>query len=284
MISKIVSKLRKNNSVKEPREFAGPNLVDRLQKANADLAMQLDQANQEIQTLRTRLADLGCLLTHAEVQRAHVSELNSISWRKAHLRVAGNAGPLSKSDTAKQHLTWIDNIWICTDLHYLQQAEQSWKDGDVDAALGHLQTSIARNPFLSVAESNHSRVIIAALLYAKGEYERSLGQLSDVLKLALSCEQQQESVSTEITSLAHFVEGMNLVELGSNEQAYWSYSQSLQLPGYSDQARKCQIRLVEEFTRQQTEDDSTLDNLSLRPVISSDQMRPVAMIVHERAA
>ena len=276
MISKIVSKLRIDGSAKQPKRSAGPN-VDLLLKANADLATQLGQANQEIQTLHAKLAELDCLLAHTQARRIYVSE-PSLSPPTTAVRIpcsSGSSVALMKSREGGD-FEWIDNVWICTHLPYLHQAEQSWRDGDVVSALDQLQDSLWNNPFLSVAESVHARVMLAAILYAQGEYQKSLGQVNYVVELALSCEKVQGINLTDLVDLAHFIEGMNLMELGCFERAYWSYLRSLQLPGYS--SRKHQIRAIEEFTHQQATDDNVWDNRSLRPVISSDQLRPMAVI------
>jgi hypothetical protein len=134
-----------------------------------------------------------------------------------------------------------------------------------------LETALTASPFRSVAEGLHGRVFLAAILHADGKYHESLFQLDFVMNFASSRSEVQRFRFTDIVNIAYFIEAMDFMTLERFERAYWSFSRSLQLPGYGEKAREYQIKAIEEFTRQQAAaDDGASDSLSLRPVISLD--------------
>ncbi|KAF3385231.1 hypothetical protein F1880_002824 [Penicillium rolfsii] len=265
MFSKLSAYLRRGRSAKEGQQFEDWN-VELLATANVNLAWQLQRADQRIKVLQARLAESDLLLAHTQ------SRMGDVIYTA--LQLDENVVPASSKEAGR--FKWVDDVWIYTGRGYLKDAEEAWSDGDIQSAQEILENALASSPFLSVAEGLHSRVLLAAVLYASGKYHGSLSQLDFVMNFASSRSEVQRFRYRDIVNTAYFLEAVNFMALERFERAYWSFSRSLQLPGYGEKARQYQMKAIEEFTRQQAVDDGASESLSLRPVISSDEYLPVS--------
>lgn len=269
MFSRLFSYLCRGHSSKEGEQFAEWN-VELLTTANANLALQLERADSKIKNLKARLAESDLLLAHAQ---ARMGDCNYVGLPLDD-DLFGTTDSLVGSKAA-QRFNWIDDIWLCTNQGYLKDAEKAWKNGDIESARSKLETSLMASSCLSISEAIHSRVFLAAILYAIGKYHESLFQLDRVMNDTSARSDVQHFRYRNIVGTAYFIEAMDFMAMERFERAYWSFSRSLQLPGYCDKAREYQIKAIVEFTRQQTCDDGASDNLSLRPVISLDEHLPI---------
>lgn len=267
MFSRLSSYLRQGRSAKEGKQFENWN-AELLATANANLALQLKRADQKIKNLKARLAESDLLLAHAQARMG--------DFIYTSLQLDEEIVPSSlKSSKEAGRFKWIDDIWIYTGQDYLRKAEETWRNGDVESACSILETALPTSPFLSVAEGLYSRVCLAAILHATGKYHESLSQLDIVMNFASSRSEVQRFRYRDIVNTAYFIEAMDFMAIERFERAYWSFSRSLQLPGYGEKAREYQIKTIEEFARQQAADDGASDSLSLRPVISLDEYLPI---------
>ncbi|OKO96923.1 hypothetical protein PENSUB_10477 [Penicillium subrubescens] len=216
MFPKLSSYLRRGRSPKEGEKFEDWK-VELLATANANLALQLKRADQKITNLTARLAESDLLLAHAQ---ARMGDSTYTALQQDENLMPG----FLKGSKEAGRFKWIDDIWIYTGQDYLRNAEEIWRNGDAESACSILESALTASPFQSVAEGLHCRVFLAAILHA-------------------------------IVNTAYFIEAMDFMALERFERAYWSFSRSLQLPGYGEKAREYQIKAIEEFTRQQAADD-----------------------------
>jgi hypothetical protein len=267
MFPKLSSYLRRGRSPKEGEKFEDWK-VELLATANANLALQLKRADQKIKNLTARLAESDLLLAHAQ---ARMGDSTYTALQQDENLMPG----FLKGSKEAGRFKWIDDIWIYTGQDYLRNAEETWRNGDAESACSILESALTASPFQSVAEGLHCRVFLAAILHAIGKYDESLSQLDFVMNFASSRNEVQRFRYRDIVNTAYFIEAMDFMALERFERAYWSFSRSLQLPGYGEKAREYQIKAIEEFTRQQAADDGASDSLSLRPVISLDEYLPI---------
>jgi hypothetical protein len=173
MFSKLSSYLRRGRSANEGEQSEDWN-VELLATANANLALQLKRADQKIKNLTARLAESDLLLAHTQ---ARMGDFNYTA-----LQLDENVVPAPlKSSKEAGRFKWIDDIWLYTGQDYLKNAEETWRNGDIESARSILETALTTSLFLSVAERLHSRVFLAAILHATGKYHESLSQLDFVM-------------------------------------------------------------------------------------------------------
>ncbi|CEJ58328.1 hypothetical protein PMG11_06988 [Penicillium brasilianum] len=269
MLSILIAYMRRGQSAKKEEQFANWN-VELLATANANLARQLQGAEKKIKNLKARLAESDLLVAHAQ---SRMGDFNYVA-----LRLEDDLSEMPASlvnSEAAQCIHWIDDVWVCTGKEYLKGAEEEWKRGDIEAARSTLETSLMASSCISVAEVLHSRVFLAAILYATGKYHESLCQLDRVMNEISARSEVRRFRYRDIVGTAFFIEAMNFMAMDSFERAYWSFSRSLQHPGYCHKAREFQIKVIVDFTRQQAYEDGASDSLSLRPMKSLDEHLPV---------
>ncbi|KAJ5945621.1 hypothetical protein N7454_002460 [Penicillium verhagenii] len=127
--------------------------------------------------------------------------------------------------------------------------------------------AIDSNPFLSPAEEIRCRIFAAAVLHSTGHFEESNRRIGIVLQTMEKWTRLNQP-QDDLISIAHYVQGRNLMELGEFTDAYYSLSRTLCTPGYHTKARDYQKNAIIEFTRQVAMGDDTSVSSSLRPIVS----------------
>lgn len=229
------------------------------------LEQKLQQAIDTIDLFKGQLAEYDVLLAHAQCRVAEPTP----SAFQVETQTLGQTS-FASSPEMKPTRVWIDDLWLCNTSENtpLQEAEAYWKNGSPQCALEIVSQAIDSNPFLSPSEEIRCRIFAAAVFHSTGNYNESNRRISIVLKTIARYTRLDEPRSGELTSIAHYIQGRNLMELGEFTDAYYSLSRALGTPGYHTKARDYQKNSVIEFTRQVAMGDSASISSSLRPIVS----------------
>jgi len=231
----------------------------------SNLEQKLHQAIGTIDSFKGQLAEYDVLLAHAQCR---IAEPTPPAFQV-------ETQPLSETSSVlnpkmKSTRVWIDDLWLCNSSENtpLQEAEAYWKNGSPQCALGIVSQAIVSNPFLSPAEEIRCQIFAAAVFHATGHFDESNRRLGIVMKTIASCNHLDETRPGDLRSIAHYIQGRNLMELGEFIDAYYSLSRALGTPGYHTKARDYQKNAVIEFTRQVAMGDIASISSSLRPIVS----------------
>lgn len=93
------------------------------------------------------------------------------------------------------------------------------------------------------------RLFIAAVQHYLCQYEESMMSLETVLQINNCYAVLNNPESSIIAGITHFIKGMNLMKFEMSPEAYLSFSQALDIPGYNEKAREVQREAVVGFTR-----------------------------------
>ncbi|KAJ5746286.1 hypothetical protein N7520_011468 [Penicillium odoratum] len=256
-------KVSNNPETEETDTFKVQSLIAQI----INLEKTLQQAIQTVDSLRDQLAEYDVFLAHSQC-RAAISPSPPPAFQvgtQSAEQISTNISPRMKYPRV-----WIDDIWLCNapENSPLQEAEPYWKNGNPQCALEIVSQAIDSNPFLSPAEEIRCRIFAAAVFHSTGNVEESNRRLGIVLQTVARSTRLGEQRAGELSSIAHYILGRNLIELGEFTDAYYSLSRALGTRGYHSKARDYQKNAVIEFTRQMAMGDNASISASLRPIVS----------------
>lgn len=258
---------RKNKESTSPKTAeTNPYLkIKQLTAQISNLEQNLRQAIDTIDSFKAQLAEYDVLLAHAQCR---VAEPTPPAFQAETQLLSQTNSVLSPK--MKSTRVWIDDLWLCnsSDNTPLQEAEAYWKNGSPECALKIVSQAIDSNPFLSPSEEIRCRIFAAAVLHSTGDFDESNRRLVFVLKTIAEFTRLDELRPGDLMSIAHYIQGRNLMELGELTDAYYSLSRALGTPGYHTKARDYQKNTVIEFTRQVAMGDNAPISSSLRPIVS----------------
>ncbi|KAJ5102024.1 hypothetical protein NUU61_004246 [Penicillium alfredii] len=252
----------KKNQSSDPRPvfFTLGQLTTEKMKLQQDLYEAVDT----ITSLRAQLAEYDFLLAHFQ------SRESEPAFAELQLEETPSSSHSSQISPKTSTIpTWIDDIWLCSGNDSpLKDAEDQWEDDCPEFALSIASHAICSDPFLSPAEEMRCRVFVAAVLHSLGRYEESNQRVEVLLQMISRHYLFDGPHSKDITGIAHFIQGRNLMALNQVPEAYWSLSRALSTPGYHTKARDYQKKAIEEFTRNEAANGSASPTVSLRPLLS----------------
>lgn len=269
MLSRILRRLRRTRK-------AHPDLrqllvtLKLLAEERVQLQRNLFEAIETITWLKAQLAEYDLLLAQAECRLPDFAAAELEVEQPPDHHPPGNHE--SQSDlTRRSGETWIDDLWLCSGKRpeALLEAESQWQDGFPELAMDIVSRTICTDPFLCPVEEMRCRVFVAAVLHCLGRYEESNKRLNVVLQMISRHYLFDGAHSKEITGIAHFLQGRNLMVLKEIPAAYWSLSRALCTPGYHVKAGHFQKQAIKDFTLQQAANKGDSLTTSLRPLLSS---------------
>jgi len=249
-----------------------------LESGKTKLRRDLQEATAIIDAQKKQLAEYDFLLTHSQAIEID-SAVNS--FRPDMKEITMPVTPLSPKSTPTSR--WIEDIWLCVDhdIKCLKHAERHWKNGNPAYALQHVSNSInagshAYNPFISPCEEMRCRVFIAAVLHTLGKYEDSKERVDVTLQMIANGYIDQANLGRvfprpsprDTVGITHYIQGRNLMKLGSLPEAYLSFSRALEVPHYHDTVRGFQQQVIVDITSCEAAADADTDTASLRPLYS----------------
>ncbi|KAJ6102359.1 hypothetical protein N7486_004786 [Penicillium sp. IBT 16267x] len=257
------------DSTSSKTEELNPDLkIKQLTAQISNLEQNLHQSIHTVDLLKAQLAEYDVLLAHAQCR---VAEPTPPAFQLETQPLGQTRSALSpQMNKMNSTRVWIDDLWLCnaSENTPLQEAEAYWKNGSPQCALKIVSQAIDSNPFLSPSEEIRCRIFAAAVFHSTGHFDESNRRLSIVLKTIARCTRLDEPRPGDLISIAHYIQGRNLMELGEFTDAYYSLSRALGTPGYHTKARDYQKNAVIEFTRQVAMGDNASISSSLRPIVS----------------
>ncbi|KAJ5654242.1 hypothetical protein N7490_001245 [Penicillium lividum] len=237
-----------------------------------NLEKTLQQAIQTVDSLKDQLAEYDVLLAHSQCRAAKSPSPPPAFQVGTQL---AEQTSINLSPKMSYPRVWIDEIWLCNapENTPLQEAEAYWKNGNPQCALEIVSQAIDSNPFLSPAEEIRCQTFAAAVFHSTANIEESNRRLGIVLQM-VAISRLGEQRAGELSSIAHYILGRNLIELGEFTDAYYSLSRALGTAGYHMKARDYQKIAVIEFTRQMAMGDNASISASLRPIVSRTESSP----------
>ncbi|KAJ5938965.1 hypothetical protein N7466_002099 [Penicillium verhagenii] len=264
-ISRLLRQHKDKKSNSSKTEETDPIIkVIQLTAQVVSLEQNLKQAIDTVHSLKAQLAEYDVLLAHANCR---VAESTPPAFHiEAHSSNQTSSILIPKMSPTR---VWIDDLWLCNaaDNTPLQEAEAYWKNGNSQCALEIVSQAIDSNPFLSPAEEIRCRIFAAAVFHSTGHFEESNRRIGIVLQ-TMEKWTRLNRPQDDLISIAHYVQGRNLMELGEFTDAYYSLSRTLCTPGYHTKARDYQKNAIIEFTRQVAMEDNKSVSSSLRPIVS----------------
>jgi tetratricopeptide (TPR) repeat protein len=262
-----IRRQRKDKVSTSPKtEESSPHVkIKQLKTQVSNLEQNLQQSIHTVDSLKAQLAEYDVLLAHAQCRVAEPTPPAFQDETQALSQTSCVMSPKMKSTRV-----WIDDLWLCnaSENTPLQEAEAYWKNGSPQCALEIVTQAIDSNPFLSPSEEFRCRIFVAAVYHSTGQFDESNRLLGIVLKTITRYTHLDEPRPGDLMSIAHYIQGRNLMELGEFTDAYYSLSRALGTPGYHTKARDYQKNAVIEFTRQVAMGDNASISSSLRPIVS----------------
>ena len=249
-----------------------------LESENIELSRDLREATAIIDAQKKQLAEYDFLLAHSQAReidstvRSFRPDMNRSSMPIKLLNPRSN--PTS---------SWIQDIWLCIDhdIECLKDAERHWKNGKPASAIQHIKSCIndgsnSYDSLIRPCEEMRCRAFIAAVLHSFGKYEDSNRRLDVILQIIANGYMQQSDHGRmfpgpspwDIVGIAHFIQGRNLLKLGSLSEAYLSFSRALEIPHYYDKARAFQQQAVVDTAAREGTAYACSDTASIRPTNS----------------
>ncbi|KAJ5194948.1 uncharacterized protein N7498_008386 [Penicillium cinerascens] len=245
-----------------------------LESENIELRRNLQEATATIDAQERQLAEYDFLLAHSQVRE--------IDSTVRSFRPDMNRSPMPikvLNPRSNPTSSWIQDIWLCIDhdIKCLKDAERHWKNGNPASALQYVKSCVddgsnSIDSLIRPCEEMRCRAFIAAVLHSFEKYEDSNQRVDAILQIIANGYMHGRMFlgtgSWDIVGIAHFIQGRNLLKLGSLSEAYLSFSRALEIPHYHDKARTFQQQVVVDIAAREATAYASSDTASLRPTNS----------------
>ncbi|KAJ5178260.1 uncharacterized protein N7500_000959 [Penicillium coprophilum] len=242
-MASIFRRLRKIN---KSRRSAPKDYVDLDQGGHekTELEQALSRAINAVHDLQARLVEHDLMLAHT------ISSNPTLVTPLFQLDSQFQSNILRTVSPSKIMSTSINDIWLCSySSSLLLGAEERWQQGDPELAIELASRVISHNPFLCELDEMRCRLFIAAVQHSLCQYEESMTSLEPVVQMNMCYAVLNNPESSIIAGITYFIKGANLMKFERFPEAYWSLSQALDIPGYSEKARELQREAIIGFTR-----------------------------------